>query len=190
MTATNILLHLNRTIDMKDSIWTYRLNDSEFLNKEILKVIASAPSHRSDIGCDKIGNSDYDLEDRSLSSSYGNLFFDFAEPWVKAVNEHYHTSEFRVEGFWFHQYVTGDIFNFHVHPKCNLSFIYYVELPDKSATTEFYHVERDEVFQPDVSEGDIVIFPSYYPHRSPLITSASRKTILSGNISLYYAGNL
>ncbi len=169
----------------KSTIWSFRVDNYESLNSEILECISSVPPNRSDVSIDKIYNSDYD-SDSKLRKIYGDIFLKYGQGgWIEEVQRHYRVSEMNVEDMWFHQYVKGDVFNMHFHPKSNISFIYYVELPETSAVTEFFYVEEQEIVQPNVQEGDILFFPSYYPHRSPLISSDSRKTILSGNISFY-----
>ena len=68
--------------------------------------------------------------------------------------------------------------------KTNLSLVYYIELDNKDKSTEFYDSVKKEKFQLDVKEGDIVVFPSFIPHRSPKIVTDNRKTIISCNINL------
>ena len=61
---------------------------------------------------------------------------------------------------------------------------YLLELDDCRHSTEFIDIERNETFQLDVEEGDVIIFPSYIIHRSPLIRSNNRKTTIAVNINL------
>lgn len=88
-----------------------------------------------------------------------------------------------VEHHWFNQYKTGDRQGWHTHPTVSTSNIYYVDLPDKKYSTEYYI--NGEVVQLDVKEGDLVTFPSYLMHRSPLIRDRGvSKTIISFGFSL------
>ena len=46
--------------------------------------------------------------------------------------------------------------------------IYLLELPERKFSTEFVDIERNTTFQLDVEEGDVIIFPSYMEHSSPM----------------------
>ena len=48
---------------------------------------------------------------------------------------------------------------------------------------EFFDPVSKTKFQPDVEEGDIVVFPSYLPHRSKFINSDREKIIVSFNFN-------
>ena len=70
------------------------------------------------------------------------------------------------------------------HGNCSISMSYFLELDHYNHSTEFVDIEREDTFQLDVTEGDIIIFPSYVIHRSPLIRSENRKTTVAININL------
>ena len=60
---------------------------------------------------------------------------------------------------WFQQYIQNDCHNWHIHD-CNFTGAYYVELADEEYNkTEL--VNGDEIFTPEVDEGDICIFPAF-----------------------------
>ena len=59
-----------------------------------------------------------------------------------------------------------------------------MNLNDKNYNTEFYDTTKKQKFTLDVKEGDIVVFPSFIPHRSPAIVTNDRKTIISCNVNL------
>ena len=50
-------------------------------------------------------------------------------------------------------------------------------MPDKKEATEFLNYGTVEV-----EEGDLLFFPTFLVHRSPVIKSNKRKTIISCNI--------
>ena len=79
---------------------------------------------------------------------------------------------------WFQQYPENTEFGWHSHPWTNLAVVYYVELPDGASTLfDFGRV--------DAQEGDIIMFPAFLPHKSPVHPNG-RKTIISYNIDLAY----
>jgi len=101
-----------------------------------------------------------------------------------AILDKYWCSDFTVSSSWFQQYHTNDFHGWHCHGNCSISMSYLLELDDRKHSTEFVDIERKDTFQLDVTEGDIIIFPSYVIHRSPLIKSDSRKTTVAININL------
>jgi len=85
-----------------------------------------------------------------------------------------------VDIMWFHQMNKGDYDNWHNHFACQWIGIYYIDLPE-GEQTELMDFEGN-VFQPEVKEGDLLIFPSGYVHRSPPCNN--RKTIVAFNFSV------
>lgn len=182
---------------MSTSIWGCPIPNSEELNSKLLKWIDSQPKNAGDseLG-DRISNSDYyghfnfktdeeRIERAKKNQEYYDILKPYFEPWFQYIQEYYAVTHFKIDGVWFHQYENGDQFTWHFHPESNISFVYFVELPDPSFVTEFFLVETKKVYQPPLKTGDMLVFPSYMPHRSPKITSNDRKTIISGNLSLY-----
>jgi hypothetical protein len=55
-------------------------------------------------------------------------------------------------------------------------------LPDASIKTEIKDMFGNPIIH-DAIEGDLLIFPSYLYHRSPVNTTGKRKTIISFNIN-------
>ena len=88
-----------------------------------------------------------------------------------------------MNNFWYQQYIKGGKHGWHVHEHCMFTSVYYLEFPEGSPRTEFKNTMTNEVFVPDVEEGDVMIFPSFIAHRSPINDTNNRKTILSWNIN-------
>ena len=85
---------------------------------------------------------------------------------------------------WFQQYIQNDCHNWHIHD-CNFTGAYYVELADEEYNKPEL-VNGDEIFTPEVDEGDICIFPAFIIHRCPVIQSTNRKTIISYNFDIQH----
>lgn len=81
--------------------------------------------------------------------------------------------------YWYQQYFKGSSFGWHQHSG-HWAFVYYVELENTSDSTEFLNYGTF-----NVSEGDIIYFPTFLVHRSPTIASDTRKTIIAGNLKFY-----
>ena len=87
-----------------------------------------------------------------------------------------------VDIMWFHQMTKGDYDNWHNHFACQWIGIYYIDLPE-GEETELMNFDG-EVFKAKVEEGDLLIFPSGYLHRSPAILNDETKTIIAFNFSV------
>ena len=105
---------------------------------------------------------------------------------VKAIHENLYIAlegmkcfEYKISNMWFHQYNKESFFDWHTHPQTNYSAVYFVELPSDELATEIYGVKK---LKP--REGDLLVFPGFLPHRSPVNNTDSRKTIISLNFDV------
>jgi len=79
---------------------------------------------------------------------------------------------------WFHIYEKDYGFGWHTHGESNFSGIYYVDLKDNKYKTEFMNTDIP------IEEGNLLIFPSFLLHRSPVIKNKVKKIIVSFNFSM------
>jgi hypothetical protein len=84
--------------------------------------------------------------------------------------------------FWFQQYYKNDTHSWHRHPLSSFNNVYYVELPKDAPGTELMIPVTNQVFAPHVEEGDVLIFPSAFLHRSTPNNSNKNKTVISFNV--------
>jgi hypothetical protein len=87
-----------------------------------------------------------------------------------------------VDIMWFHQMSKGDYDNWHNHFGCQWIGIYYIDLP-VGEETELMDFDGN-VSQVDVKEGELLVFPSGYLHRSPPKLLDETKTIVAFNFSV------
>ena len=85
-------------------------------------------------------------------------------------------------GMWHQVYERGDTHDWHVHPMCNMSTVFYVNLPDENSSTEFSF--GSETYKPTVKEGEFLSFPASLAHRSPIHDNDEAKIIMSFNWDL------
>ncbi len=88
--------------------------------------------------------------------------------------------QINVDMMWFHRMDKGDYDNWHNHSFCQWIGIYYVDLPEGEQTL-LQDYEGNE-FQPDVSEGQLLIFPASYIHKSP--ETNGRRTVINFNFNV------
>lgn len=91
----------------------------------------------------------------------------------------YRCKGFQYQGCWFQQYEQGSDFSYHNHPRSHFAAVYYIELP-LNTQTEFLGFDS-----PKATEGQLLVFPSYLVHRSP-VNTAGRKTVVAFNFSIKF----
>ena len=118
---------------------------------------------------------------------------DWERPWVKYVRSglQEHLLMFAQElGYknihimkmWYQQYGYKDLHNWHIHGG-NYTGVYYLEYDDTCPLTEFtYPNNMEKSFSIESEEGDMLFFPCFLIHRSPMSQSKNRKSIISWNL--------
>jgi len=119
----------------------------------------------------------YDFNIPRANRTYKHLIYNVLLSYLDDLSNIYGSRFKTDQNLWFQQYFNNSDFGWHHHDK-HFAFIYYIELPEFSETTEFLNYG-----QFNVKEGDIIFFPTFLVHRSPLIKSNKRKTIVAGNLS-------
>ena len=111
--------------------------------------------------------------------------------WVKIIYKHLNShfiecahkfgyKDVGIEELWFQQYVKNDTHPWHIHSG-NYTGVYYLQFPNGSPSTQIIdHCKK--VYKVNPKEGDIIIFPSFFIHRSPNVQLNLQKTIISFNL--------
>lgn len=155
------------------------------IKKELLEKINSSHSDVLKVKDQYYGDSIKRL-DWSKNLEYDREWVKFVKPKLEehfnqcALNLHYQKCE--VRGIWYQQYVKNDNHGWHIHGE-NYTGVYYLEFPDVAPKTELidqFNIHKK--ISVDAKEGDIIIFPSYIIHRSPVVINDIRKTIISFNL--------
>ena len=118
---------------------------------------------------------------------------DSKRPWVKfflpsftiALNEFLKNSLYcgvQLKEIWYQQYLKNGTHGWHIHGH-HYTGVYYLEFPNKSSKTELIFPFNNKSQTINVSEGDIIIFPSHIIHRG-LTNQSERKTIISFNFDI------
>ena len=121
--------------------------------------------------------------------SYFHTVVDVIKPYLKSFMDG-NPVEF-VE-MWYQKYYNMVEHKTHCHGFTGWSSIIYVEFdPKVHESTRFFSPFRQpwdcdvETFQPEVKEGDMILFPSSLLHEAPLTRTDKRRTIISYNIRGY-----
>ena len=172
-------------------IYTPVIVDSFPLHKRIKKGLLKA---LADSKGDPYKNITSTMSD-DLSKTDWPLSGDFSRPWVKKYGPmikkflskhalHLGYRKLDISRLWFQQYKQQQTHGWHGHAR-NYTGAYYVELPKNSEPTQILFPQNlDKTFSVNVKEGDMILFPSYFIHRSPPLKNNKRKTIISWNMDL------
>ena len=146
----------------------------------LLDLIDSIPNISSDV-CEgeQVAKSDWYLNS-SYPRKYWDYFFDILNPWFDNMKNTYGSNKVIIDNYWFQQYSKNNYHDWHNHPKCHFSSIYYLELPKTNLVTEFKTHKSIST-----KEGDIITFPAHLLHRSPVNNSEKRKTVIVFNSNIY-----
>ena len=125
-----------------------------------------------------------DKSDWFLSQGYERHYWNYfannlLEPFYTKMNKTYKGST-KIKNYWFHQYTTKDYYGWHTHPDSHFSSVYYLELSRQELVTEFKDLPTIKA-----KEGDIITFPAYLIHKSPINLTKTRKTVIVFNSSIW-----
>jgi len=158
-------------------MWVHPFKNHNNIKLPLLDLISKIPKTIIKEKGDTISHSDFYLP-KTLDRKYLDYFYQNINDHMSMLCEVFNSREWSIKSGWFQQYTQGNSHNYHNHGESQFAGVYYLELPNKSMTTEFLDGSKVEA-----KEGDIIIFPSYKYHRSKKNTSQKRKTVIAFNCS-------
>ena len=158
-------------------MWVHPFKKHSEIKEHLLKLISNIPPTSVKEAGDTINHSDFYLP-KNFEREYLEYFYHNLKDHMVMLCDLFKSRTWSIKSGWFQQYIKGDSHNYHNHGESQFAGVYYLELPNKSMTTEF--LDGTSV---DAKEGDIIIFPSYKYHRSKKNTSKKRKTMIAFNCS-------
>jgi len=140
----------------------------------------------------------------SVNSSFGTSYFwlcDLLDNYNFLYDEFFYKLKCKVDisitDAWYNDYSVGDFQEQHHHLPADFSCIHYVQLNSKHQGTTFVNPNRllnsnnkvlkhiyPETFTPYVTEGDVIIFPSYMEHFVKKQQIEDRRITLSWNLKI------
>ena len=163
---------------IKSFCYIKSIKESKNIKSKLLKYIEDMPGQ----SYGQVTRTDWDLP-KDYVKPYVKYFVNILKPYMKPVTKKMYAKNWVIHNMWYQQYYKNSHHEWHTHPWVQFSSVYYVELPDERYATQFKNPVNNEIFQLNVKEGDLLIFPSALIHRSPKIKSNKRKTIISFNSS-------
>jgi len=165
-----------------------KISNHNELKPKILKYIEEYNSPYDTSG-DGISKTDWNSTTQRFMNRVIEKYIEYINPFIdneltKSYKENFGGSRIELINYWFQQYNKDDKHRWHNHPSCHFSNIYYVELPNGAPKTQFYDPKTKQFIQVEVEEGDVLTFPAYYLHSSPLVLDNVRKTVVVFNTNI------
>ena len=152
-----------------------KIDNYQEINKQLLSLINKIPNNPLIEGNDNISHTDWNLP-LNFKREYLEYFLKIIEQYMIKITNELKSKTCKIEKVWFQQYNKTTTHQWHTHPRCHFTNVYFVELPSKSLGTEILDIEKL-----DLNEGDLLTFPAYMYHRAPINLEDKRKTIISFN---------
>lgn len=165
---------------MKEYFYKRHVAIHNDIKEELVKKIHSTPQLSIDQPNGKF-NTDYVVSDM-LTREYSNIVDPIVAEHIHYFSKHFNYDGVNVSSLWFQHYPTSGFHPWHVHPRSHFTNIYYIHLPNKSAITNIKSPIDGSLITIDIQEGDILTFPAFLPHESPV--SLDEKIIISFNVNI------
>jgi hypothetical protein len=167
---------------MKNLVYKFTFDKHQIVKNKLLDLIEKTPYININDNSDSISKTDYFI------TNYKKEYISFIQPYLKEFMKESLT-KFKLNGFemdkiWFQQYHKNDNHKWHTHKYTNLVCVYYVELAESHHKTEIKDFNYNNLIEYDAKEGDIIMFPAFLYHSSPVISTNNRKTVLSFHLNI------
>ena len=159
--------------EIKTKVFKQSVNNKDIIKEKLLSWFHKEPV--VSLGTNyNISKTDW-KKSFDMNRDYVKYLLKEFTPYINNIGEDLKTEKCSIFDMWYQQYNKNDNHEWHNHGVTNWANIYFVELPDETGT-EFLDFKVD-----DIKEGDLLTFPAYYMHRSPINKSNERKPIVSFN---------
>ena len=168
--------------NLKSFYITHQIKEHHIHKNILLSLINEIPNN----SYENISHTDFNLpkeyKRKYLDYFYNNVIKDYMNNLCNILK----IENWNIQEGWFQQYNKKDNHNWHAHPDCQFTNIYFLELPDIKYITELNNSCFNETIDlQNVSEGYVITFPSYILHRSIPINEDTKKTIISFNSNFF-----
>ena len=186
-----------------EPVLKYKLDDFKSLNEKLTEYIYTLRKNDQD-GVNKSNKGGWHSQNFNLNDT-SSIQYKFGlklqEYIINAFNNFgwkVENKNIRITEMWAIINKKNDFNVLHTHPNCFLSAAYYVSAPKDSGKFEvenpnlakrYAHPEiavqnelNFEVISIDISEGDLLLFPSYLPHKVESNKSNDDRIVISFNI--------
>ena len=166
---------------MKNLINKFTFNNHQTTKTKLLELIEKT-SYIQINNTDKISKTDFYIT--GLNKEYIDYIMPYITDTLKSSLKSFNIEGFEIRNMWFQQYYKNDIHKFHTHKYTHFACVYYVEMFDSIQKTLIKNFGSNDLIEYNAKEGDIIMFPSFLSHSSPIINTNDRKTIISFNLDI------
>ena len=176
-----------KKVKLEDCITYSKITNHLEVKEKILPLIDSSMDKKEGYNpISKLDFPDGDNFDREWVKSFQPYFYNPLKNLISYLGYH----GFDLKQIWYQQYLKGSNHPWHTHAS-NFTGVYYLEYPEGSPSTEVISPYTREKHCLDMaSEGDFIVFPSHWIHRSPPNHTSNRKTIISYNLDVFFDNSL
>ena len=175
---------MNKKFNIFDNnIMTYRLENHSQIKDKILSYIEKQEKYPINKEGYSITYTDYMTKTKPIDREYFKLLKNQTN-FFEDLRTFYRVNDIELSNIWYQQYYENDKHQWHYHNYANLLCVYLLELKDNDGLTQFYDLYKNKPIDIDAKEGDIIVFNSLIPHRSPPLKSKHRKTAISINLNI------
>ncbi len=161
------------------SVYIQNVAAHKFMKDKLLNLVNDCSSNP----LDSVSNTDW--HESNIERKYWDCFYSMIEPYLENLCLRLNKEKFTIVNYWFQQYEKNSKHDWHIHfdnltqieKAYGFGGIYYLELPE-DVGTEFLNYPKL-----DYQEGDLVTFPAFLPHRSPINLTNKRKTSIVFNFT-------
>ena len=188
-----------------EPIFKYKFRDYEKFNKELSNYIYSLQSKDQE-GLKRSNKGGWHSENFQLTDQ-NSIQFKFAlkvQEYILNAFQNFgwkiKNKNIRISEMWAIINKKNDFNVIHTHPNCYLSAAYYVKAPNNCGKFEIEHpniakkyafpeIETKnelnlEVASIEIKEGDLLLFPSYLPHKVSQNFSEEDRIVISFNVDI------
>jgi hypothetical protein len=159
-----------------------KIKEHNDIKNNLINLINKIPINKIDVKTENISHTDWNLPN-DCNREYVDFFRKIIKPYIEKISLFLNTKDYRVHNFWFQKYKNQDFHNWHIHPDCNFSNVYYLNLPEKNMRTKIFNIVDKSFSYLDVTEGDLITFPSFLHHKSEANKNNQDKIIIAFNTS-------
>ena len=159
--------------EIKTPVFKQSIKNNKIIKEKLLEWFEKEPI--KSFGTDyNVSKTDWE-KSYDMSRPYVKFLMKEFTPYINNIGEVLKAEKCSIFDMWYQQYYKNDSHSWHNHGVTNWANIYFIELPDET------HTEFKDFEVKDIKEGDLLTFPAYKFHRSPINKTNERKTIVSFN---------
>ena len=157
-------------------IYKKHIKEHKSFRPHLIKLINEAPGTK--LGT--IVKTDWTL-DQKIKKEYFKFLLPYLDEPLKKFKQKLYKDKpvkLKINRIWYQIYNKNSHHVWHTHSNVNFACVYYVKLTSSKSGTIFHNVKPVKI-----EEGDLIIFPAWVVHCSPVIKSQDKKIIIAFNLN-------